>query len=40
MAEIITRLQDLRHQYPDAVIHRGRANRWELSSTKESSPAE
>lgn len=30
MDEIITRLQDLQHKHPDAVVRRGRANRWEL----------
>ncbi|SDN07952.1 hypothetical protein SAMN04488074_13351 [Lentzea albidocapillata subsp. violacea] len=30
IAEVITKLTDLQGQYPDAVVRRGTANRWEL----------
>jgi hypothetical protein len=30
IAEVIERLSELQAQYPDAVVKRGRANRWEL----------
>lgn len=40
MAEIITRLQELQHQHPDAVVRRGRANRWELWPAPDAAGAE
>lgn len=30
LAEVISRLTELQAQYPDAVVKRGRANRWEI----------
>ena len=30
IAEVIERLKVLQAEYPDAVVKRGRANRWEL----------
>lgn len=30
IAEVIAKLQELQVQHPDAVVKRGRANRWEL----------
>ena len=30
IAEVLQRLHELQAQYPDAVVRRGRANRWEL----------
>lgn len=30
VAEVVQRLQELQTKFPEAVVHRGRANRWEL----------
>jgi hypothetical protein len=30
IAEVITRLSELKNEHPDAVVKRGRANKWEI----------
>ena len=35
IGEVVERLQELREQFPDAEVRRGRANRWELWPTSE-----
>ncbi len=30
IAEVITKLRELKNEHPDAIVKRGRANKWEI----------